>query len=65
MDKGYMKLIRGRIIDAPDGSVFTAADFADVADTATIRKSLNRLLHDKQILNVLRGVYESRSSAVC
>ena len=57
MDKGYMKLIRGRIIDAPDGSVFTAADFADVADTATIRKSLNRLLHDKQILNVLRGVY--------
>lgn len=45
MDNGYMQEIRARILAAEDGAVFVAPDFADIADTATIRQGLKRLYH--------------------
>ena len=36
MNNGFSQRMRERIAAAPDGSVFTASDFADIADTATI-----------------------------
>lgn len=44
MDNGYMQEIRARILAAEDGAVFVAPDFADIADTATIRQGLKRAL---------------------
>lgn len=41
-----------------DGSVFTSSDFADIADTGTIRQSLNRLVQEKILRRILRGVFE-------
>ena len=58
MDNGYMKSIRDRVLTSADGSVFTSSDFADIADTGTIRQSLNRLVQDKILRRIIRGVFE-------
>ena len=58
MNSGFTQRMRERILAAPDGSVFTASDFADIADTATIRQSLNRLVQEKVLRRILRGVFE-------
>ena len=58
MDNGFMKSIRDRVLNAEDGSVFTSSDFADIADTGTIRQSLNRLVQDKILRRIIRGVFE-------
>ena len=58
MDNGFMKNIRDRVLAAEDGSVFTSSDFADIADTGTIRQSLNRLVQDKILRRIIRGVFE-------
>ena len=58
MDNGYMQEIRARILAAEDGSVFVAPDFADIADTATIRQGLKRLYQSGMIRRIIRGVYE-------
>ena len=58
MDNGFMKSIRARVLAAEDGSVFTSSDFADIADTGTIRQSLNRLVQDKILRRIIRGVFE-------
>ena len=58
MDNGFMKSIRDRVLAAKDGSVFTSSDFADIADTGTIRQSLNRLVQDKILRRIIRGVFE-------
>ena len=58
MDNGFMKSIRDRVLAAEDGSVFTSSDFADIADTGTIRQSLNRLVQDKILRRIIRGVFE-------
>ena len=58
MNNGFSQRMRERIAAAPDGSVFTASDFADIADTATIRQSLNRLVAEKVLRRVIRGVCE-------
>ncbi|MFR8181426.1 MAG: hypothetical protein ACLU9P_00035 [[Ruminococcus] torques] len=39
MAKGYMQEIRERILSAEEGSVFSTSDFADIADTNTVRSS--------------------------
>ena len=44
MDSGYMKQKRARILSAEDGTIFAISDFADIADSATVRQSLNRLV---------------------
>ena len=58
MDNGYMQKIRARILAAEDGAVFVAPDFADIADTATIRQGLKRLSQSGIIRRIIRGVYE-------
>ena len=58
MDNGFMKSIRDRVLASADGSVFTSSDFADIADTGTIRQSLNRLVQEKILRRILRGVFE-------
>ena len=58
MDNGYMQEIRARILAAADGAVFVAPDFADIADTATIRQGLKRLYQSGIIRRIIRGIYE-------
>ena len=58
MDNGFMKSIRDRVLTSADGSVFTSSDFADIADTGTIRQSLNRLVQEKILRRIIRGVFE-------
>lgn len=58
MDNGYMQEIRARILAAGDGAVFVAPDFADIADTATIRQGLKRLYQSGIIRRIIRGIYE-------
>ena len=38
MANGYISKIRDRVLSAEDGTVFAASDFADIADTNTIRQ---------------------------
>ena len=57
MDDGYMQEIRARILAAEDGSVFVAPDFADIADTATIRQGLKRLYQSGIIRRIIRGIF--------
>ena len=58
MDNGYTRRIRERISSAEDGTVFAASDFADIAETATIRQSLNRLVLEGTLRRILRGIFE-------
>lgn len=58
MAKGYMQEIRERILSAEEGSVFSTSDFADIADTNTVRSALYRLIHDGILRRILNGVYE-------
>lgn len=58
MDNGYIQEIRERILSSADGTIFVASDFADIADTATIRQSLQRLFQSGMLRRIIRGVYE-------
>ena len=58
MNYGYTKQIRERILSAEDGSVFTASDFADIADTTTVRQSLKRIAESGTVRRILNGIYE-------
>ena len=58
MDSGYMKRIRERVLPAENGMVFTTSDFADIADSDTVRQSLNRLVNSGILRRVFRGVFE-------
>ena len=58
MANGYMSGIRKRVLDAKDGTVFVTSDFADIADTNTIRQSIFRLVNDGILRRILQGVYE-------
>lgn len=58
MANGYMSEIRKRVLDAEDGTVFVTSDFADIADTNTIRQSVYRLVKDGILRRILQGVYE-------
>lgn len=58
MDSGYMKQIRERVLLAENGMVFTTSDFADIADSDTVRQSLNRLVNSGLLRRVFRGVFE-------
>ena len=44
MDRGYMKQIRERILSAEAGTIFATSDFADVADSATVRQNLKVII---------------------
>ena len=58
MANGYISKIRDRVLSAEDGTVFAASDFADIADTNTIRQSLYRLVHTGTLRRILNGIYE-------
>ena len=58
MAKGYSRQIRERIDSATGGTVFIGSDFADIADTETVRRTLNRLTQAGVIRRVLNGIYE-------
>lgn len=58
LDSGYMKRIRERVLSAENGMVFTTSDFADIADSDTVRQSLNRLANSGILRRVFRGVFE-------
>ena len=58
MAKGYMQEIRERILSAEEGSVFSTSDFADIADTNTVRSALYRLIQDGILRRIFNGVYE-------
>lgn len=58
MANGYSKLIQERIKNAEDGTVFIGSDFADIAETETIRRNLNRLVKAGVLRRILKGVYE-------
>ena len=52
----YQQIIQ-RIIDCSEGWVFTISDFLDIANKQTVRQSLNRLVANRKIVRVMRGVY--------
>lgn len=58
MDSGYTRRIRERIESAKDGTIFIASDFADIADTATIRQVLKRLTESGLLNRIINGIYE-------
>ncbi|MCD7747094.1 MAG: DUF6088 family protein [Firmicutes bacterium] len=55
---GYTKKILNRIESEEQGTVFVSADFSDIANTETIRRSLNRLVQPGALRRVIKGVYE-------
>ena len=57
MKTGYSKQIQERINGADDGTIFVNSDFADIADSATVRQSLNRLVQAGILQRVLRGIF--------
>lgn len=58
MANGYSRQIQERISNAAEGTVFVSSDFADIADTETIRRNLNRLTQAGVIRRILKGIYE-------
>lgn len=54
----YFNKIKERIYSYKKGSVFITADFLDIATTHVINKALSRLVEDKFIRRVYRGIYE-------
>lgn len=58
MTKGYMYEMRERILAANEGSVFAASDFADIADTNTVRSALHRLVQEGVLRRILNGIFE-------
>ncbi len=57
MNIGYKDKILERINSFDMDYVFIANDFYDIAEYETIRKNLNRLVNDKQINRILKGIY--------
>ena len=54
----YHEKIRERITTSKRGTIFVISDFADISPTPTIKKVLSRLVEDKTIRRVIRGIYE-------
>ena len=53
----YLQATKKRVEAAKTGSVFVAADFADIANTKRISDCLQRMEDDKTVLRVMFGVY--------
>ena len=58
MTEGYMQEIRRRVLTAEDGTLFIASDFADIADTGTVRSALYRLVQNGNLRRILNGIFE-------
>ena len=51
-------IIKTRIMNSPDGSVFTTVDFVDVIENSRVGVILSRLEEDGVIRRVMRGIYD-------
>lgn len=51
-------IIKTRIMNSPEGSVFSTVDFADVIENSRVGVILSRLEEDGVIRRVLRGIYD-------
>lgn len=51
-------IIKTRIMNSPEGSVFTSVDFADVIENSRVGVILSRLEEDGVIRRVMRGIYD-------
>ncbi|MBR6647690.1 MAG: hypothetical protein IKL09_09285 [Clostridia bacterium] len=51
-------IIKTRIMNSPDGSVFSTVDFADVIENSRVGVILSRLEEDGVIRRVMRGIYD-------
>ena len=58
MNLGYASEIKNRIWEADDGTIFIHSDFADIADTQTVRRNLNRLTQAGVLRRIINGIYE-------
>lgn len=56
-DKGIKDGIRRRVESLPDDSAFTATDFADIAESDSIRRAFKEMADAGQIARAARGVY--------
>lgn len=52
------ELAEKRIIDMPDGSVFTTSDFADITADNNLRQIFSRLEGEGKIRRILPGIYD-------
>ncbi|MCP1110909.1 DUF6088 family protein [Ohessyouella blattaphilus] len=58
MELSYARKIEERIENVDDGTILKNADFIDIANQETIRRTLNRLVQAGRIRRVLNGLYE-------
>ena len=58
MREGYTQQIKNKIEQSPAGTVFIHSDFARIAGTETVRRSLNRFTQTGHLRRILNGVYE-------
>lgn len=53
----YKEQILEKINNLNSNQVFIANDFFDIAGYETIRSTLNRLVEDKEIIRIMKGIY--------
>ena len=58
MSKNYMQEFKSRILTSEDVSFYCYSDFADIADTNTVRSALYRLVKDNILRRIINGIYE-------
>lgn len=58
MNNGYTRQIQEKILFTEDGTVFATSDFAGIAEAATVRQSLNRLVQEGTLRRILNGIFE-------
>ena len=54
----YQKEIEKRISTLPEGSVFSASDFFDIAATDPTNKALSRMAASGKIRRIIQGIYD-------
>jgi len=55
MANGYSKQIQLRTQELAEGNIFVNSDFADIADTETIRRNFNRLTQGGILRRIING----------
>ena len=58
MNNGYTNAIKSMISEAQPGTIFIHSDFSDLADSATIRQCLHRMVTDNEIRRIKPGIYD-------
>lgn len=58
MKKDYADRIRERVDGSSDGTLFVMSDFADIAPNNVANRVVLRLLDEKRLRSIMRGVYQ-------